>query len=243
MRPNRVAILRDAALRAAPQDEVLERHASSPVFFAAPGTPASLFPFPRKGNGAPGGARGLAKAPLAGWWTRRAPTAEPGYPGQPLRGRAPPLTEGAAPPGAPLVKLARSLRKLDCDAHCRRTAPPMPGLPGIGPQGCPPSNVTRDDALCEQGGLNIRAVWRAGISFFGRPPAASQIGGYSTLKTEPWRRKCSQQPQQLTSKLANEARTKVSSNQRILSQLLGARLQHIPQVSYQTFYTIVLVLE
>lgn len=60
------------------------------------------FSFP-EGYGAPGGARAVVLSrPLAGIdGARRAPTAKPGYPDPPLRGRAPPLTEGAAPPGAP----------------------------------------------------------------------------------------------------------------------------------------------
>src|SRR5476651_156628 len=89
-------------------------------------------------------APGAGEAPLAELARPRcAPTADSSYPGQPLRGRAPPLTEGAAPPGAP-----RAMRVVGA------------------PRPIPPSNVNRDDALCEQGGLNIRAVWRAGISYF-----------------------------------------------------------------------------
>jgi hypothetical protein len=44
-------------------------------------------------------------------------------------------------------------------------------------------NVTRDDALCEQGAVNIRAVWRAGISFLRRQNfqmVHSRRGGCST---------------------------------------------------------------
>ncbi len=47
MRPQRVAILRDAALRAAPQDEVRESRASSLLFFDARGAHVSRFPLPR----------------------------------------------------------------------------------------------------------------------------------------------------------------------------------------------------
>src|SRR6185437_3310353 len=73
-----------------------------------------FFRFPKKGEWSAGRRQGAWRSALWRALTEPAarPRQEPGYPGLPLRGRAPPLTEGAAPPGAPLF-----------GAHCRRTAP------------------------------------------------------------------------------------------------------------------------
>jgi hypothetical protein len=114
----------------------------------------ACFPFfriPAEGNGAPGGARALRYGALGAALAIGPPARryETGLP-RPAPGRAlhaaglRGLRPGAAPPGAPLP--ARVVG-----------APPL----------VPPSNVTRDDALCEQGSPNINAVWRAGISFYG----------------------------------------------------------------------------
>ena len=82
------------------------------LFFAAPGYGRlSLFPLPQKEGMERREARGrLAQRPLAGFGeARRAPTASPCYPGvDRLRARAPPMTEGAAPPGAPPQTSLRS---------------------------------------------------------------------------------------------------------------------------------------
>jgi hypothetical protein len=121
----------------------------------------------KRGNGAPGGARALRYGAL---WRGGGPAARPrpipGYPDQPLRGRAPPLTEGAAPPGAPLGQALRGLRKLDRDAHCRRTAPPMPGLPGIGPSRLSAPRATRDDARRRTRRVEYKGGSESGDKFF-----------------------------------------------------------------------------
>jgi len=99
------------------------RQASSPLFFDARGAHVSLFPLPRVREWSAGRRQGAWRSALWRALTEPAarPRQDPGCPGLPLRGRAPPLTEGAAPPGAPLA------------APLSGAAPPMPGLPGIGP--------------------------------------------------------------------------------------------------------------
>src|ERR1700687_3200442 len=88
---NHEAILRDASLRDAPQDEVVKAKAAPPVFFAAPGAPSSSPSLPtreaerRETRGACDRAPGrLAKPPDTPGEARR------------LRG------DGGAPLGAPL---------------------------------------------------------------------------------------------------------------------------------------------
>ena len=88
-----------------------DRRASSALFFDGAGAPVSLFPFPQKGNGAPGGARGLRGpfGPPLRSGGPRADVRERGCEARP-RARAPRLRQvceacrpGAAPPGAPSV--------------------------------------------------------------------------------------------------------------------------------------------
>ena len=69
------------------------------VFFAAPGRPASLFPFPLEGNGAPGGRQRAGEAPLGGFAATRRASGET---------REPSGARARRPPGAPSVKLAQS---------------------------------------------------------------------------------------------------------------------------------------
>ena len=87
--------------------------------------------------------------------------------GPPLRSGRPRADTRQACRGLP--RGARCMRQV-CEACRPGAAPPGAPLPArvVGaPPLVPPSNVTRDDALCEQGALNINAVWRAGISFYG----------------------------------------------------------------------------
>src|SRR5579875_2046501 len=79
------------------------RHASSALLFDGPGEPVSLFPSLKRENGAPGGARRLARPPhgqtLAIGFAR-APFGSGVM--SPAPGAPPSLrSEGAAPPGAP----------------------------------------------------------------------------------------------------------------------------------------------
>src|SRR5450756_568761 len=94
-------------------------------------------------------APGAGEAPLGGPCDRPACA--------PCEGARPRSKRGLRLPALHLQSSWRSLRKLDC--AMRVIGAPRP---------VPPSNVTRDDALCEQGALNIRAVWRARISYFER---------------------------------------------------------------------------
>ena len=114
----------------------------------APGTPVFPFSFPARSEGMERreGARGPAKPPLAGL----------AKPAARLARRARLLAKRrCAPLALHPQSSGRSLRRLDCGgAHCRRAAP------------CSSSSVTRDDARCEQGAMNISALERAGISYF-----------------------------------------------------------------------------
>ena len=80
------------------------KQSSAARILCGPGYAVVPFSVPRMREWSAGRRQRAGEAPFGGFGeTRRAPTAEFGYPGQPLRGRAPPLTEGAAPPGAPLT--------------------------------------------------------------------------------------------------------------------------------------------
>ena len=85
-----------------------------PHSLTAPGRPVSLFPPLRRGNGAPGGRRGVCETPFG----------QPLRSGRPraLRGRAPVCETGCAPLALHSSSW-RSLRKLDCAA-------PIVGAPG-----------------------------------------------------------------------------------------------------------------
>src|SRR5271169_4776815 len=84
------------------------------LFFEGAGHAGLPFPFPQMGMERREGARGLAKAPLAG-------LARPAA--RPWRGARPLWRSGLRPPGAPSWSSSRGLRRLDRDAHCRRTGP------------------------------------------------------------------------------------------------------------------------
>src|SRR5664280_3125775 len=101
-------------------------------------------------------APGACEAPLGGPCDRPACA--------PCEGARPRSKRGLRLPALHLQSSWRSLRKLDCVV--RVVGAPRP---------VPPSNVTRDDALCEQGALNIRAVCKARISYFRRRPSAAII--------------------------------------------------------------------
>src|SRR3954465_7805603 len=87
---------------AAAAERATQKANASPTLlfdFAARVTP---FPFSvpeRRGNGAPGGARGL-RGPLRAL-REPVPRADQGRFARPALGRAPPSAKGAAPPGAP----------------------------------------------------------------------------------------------------------------------------------------------
>jgi hypothetical protein len=101
---------------------------------------SSLFLSRQRGNGAPGGARGLRDSfgrPLRSG--HQVPDRKQGYKAC-FPGRAPHaaglrgLPPGRCASGAPPQTSLRRLAKPECSgARCRRAAPPMPGLPGIGP--------------------------------------------------------------------------------------------------------------
>src|SRR6185437_6537489 len=108
------------------------RHDSAPVFFGRPREGRSLFPFPQTGNGAPGGARGLARPPH-GRPLAIGFASTPFGSGvmSPAPGAPPSLrSEGAAPPGAPFGSGLRSRADLTADAGClparRSAAGPIP---------------------------------------------------------------------------------------------------------------------
>jgi len=107
------------------------------------------------------------------------------FPERGMERREAPGRCATAPFGQPLRsgRLARRIRKQDCESCPGARAPHAAGLRGLPPGRCASRrstygaivgrrtlfrhrNVTRDDALCEQGALNIRAVWRTGISYF-----------------------------------------------------------------------------
>ena len=93
----------------------------------------------RIGNRSPTAPEALAQRPLTGSAATRRASGET---------REPLATRARRPSGAPSLSCLRGLRRLDRDAHCRRTAPCRIGAP-------------RDDVLCKQGALNINALARA----------------------------------------------------------------------------------
>jgi hypothetical protein len=130
------------------------RHAPSPLFFTARGTPVSLFPYPQKGNGAHP-ISGLPEIGHVQYASRVNPTCggvrgpAPAVPfGEPLRSGPP----RAVRRRAPACEAGCASRRSTYDARCRRTAP------------CSIIATSLDDALCEQGAHMIRPLERAGIS-------------------------------------------------------------------------------